>query len=96
MKKLEGMWWVAGMVGWAHHTAGMEPAAQPHRDLHLCSAVCRRRASRTLTGTVASSPCCLSFVGYPGYTMGTEAPLPTALEEEVSLSINCLYSIFLT
>ena len=38
----------------------------------------------------------LLVVGYPGYTMGTEAPLPTALEEEVSLSINCLYSIFLT
>ena len=79
----------------------MEPAAQPHRDLHLCSAVCRRRASRTLTGTVASrnkqAPAVRHLVvGYPGYTMGTEAPLPTALEEEVSLSINCLYSIFLT
>ena len=65
------MWWVAGMVGWAHHTAGMEPAAQPHRDLHLCSAVCRRRASRTLTGTVASSPCCcLSTRGLPGLYNG--------------------------
>ena len=63
---------------------------KPHRDLHLCSSgggVLGCASSRTLTGTVASSPCCLSFVGYPGYTMGTEAPLPTVLpSRSVSLS----------
>ena len=74
----------------------MEPARSPIVTFTSAAAlVCWCRASattRTLTGTVASrnkqAPAVHHLVvGYPGYTMGTEAPLPTVLpSRSVSLS----------